>query len=94
MMNERQKQDVLNRLNRIKGQIGGIQNMIEDDRYCVDVLTQTAAALSALRRVEDRILSAHMKTCVADAMRSGDAQEQQEKLDELIDLIGKIRNHG
>lgn len=94
MMNERQKQDVLNRLNRIKGQVGGIQNMIEDDRYCVDVLTQTAAALSALRRVEDRILSAHMNTCVADAMRSGDAQEQQEKVDELIDLIGKIRNHG
>ena len=93
-MNERQKQDVTNRLSRIKGQVGGIQRMVEDERYCVDVLTQVAAVLSALRRVEDRILSAHMHTCVAGAMRSGDAVEQNQKVDELIDLLDKFRKHG
>ena len=94
MMNEKQKKDMLGRLSRIKGQVAGIQRMIENDRYCVDVLTQIAAVLSALRRVEDAVIAQHLDTCVAEAMRSGDESEQKQKIDEVIDLLGKIRKHG
>ena len=94
MMTEAQKHRVLNRLNRVKGQVNGIQRMIENDRYCVDVLTQIAAVLSALRRVEDTVISQHLHTCVAAAMRSGDREDQNAKVDEIIELLGKIRKHG
>ena len=94
MMNDKQKLDVLNRLHRIKGQVGGIERMVEEGRYCVDVLTQVAAVTSALRRVEDRILSGHLHSCVAAAMRTGDRIEQNEKVDEIIDLLDKFRKHG
>ena len=94
MMNDKQKLDVLNRLHRIKGQVGGIERMVEEGRYCVDVLTQVAAVTSALRRVEDRILSGHLHSCVAGAMRSGDRVDQNEKVDEIIELLDKFRKHG
>ena len=66
--------------------------MIADDRYCVDILNQTSAVVSALRRVEDAVMENHLNTCVADAMRSDDAALKQEKTREIIDVIGRIRN--
>ncbi len=94
MMTQQEKQNIQNRLSRVEGQIAGIKRMIGEDRYCVDVLTQVSAVLSALRRVEDDILYQHLHTCVAHAMRSGEKGDQKEKVDEIIDLLNKFRNHG
>ena len=79
----------LNRLKRIEGQVRGIARMIEDDRYCIDVLTQIQAVKAALKRVESEVLKDHASRCVEDAITSGDADEQREKFDELVDLIGR-----
>ncbi|MFP4068364.1 MAG: metal-sensitive transcriptional regulator [Spirochaetaceae bacterium] len=93
-MDEKQKQKVSSRLRRIEGQIAGIRNMVEEDRYCVDILTQTSAVVSALRGVEDLVMQNHLNTCVVDAIRSDDDSEKQQKLDEVMDVIGKFRRHG
>ncbi|NBF41804.1 MAG: metal-sensing transcriptional repressor [Spirochaetes bacterium] len=94
MMDETQKEKVAARLRRIEGQIGGIRKMIEDDRYCIDILTQTSAVVSALRGVEDLVMQNHLNTCVVDAIKSDDESEKQQKLDEVMDVIGKFRRHG
>ncbi len=94
MMNDRIKTSVDSRLSRIAGQIAGIRRMIAEDRYCVDILTQTTAAVSALRGVEDLVMRNHIATCVTEAIRGDDPDEQQEKVDELIAVIGKFRKHG
>ena len=94
MMDEKQKENVASRLKRIEGQIGGIRKMIEEDRYCIDILTQTSAVVSALRGVEDLVMQNHLNTCVVDAIKSEDTAEQQQKLDEVMDVIGKFRRHG
>jgi CsoR family transcriptional regulator, copper-sensing transcriptional repressor len=94
MMGDAEKTKVANRLRRIQGQIGGIEKMIQEDRYCIDILTQISAVVSALRGVEDRVMQNHLNTCVADAMRSEDPKEQQEKVDEVLTVIGKFRKHG
>ncbi|MEL6874101.1 MAG: metal-sensitive transcriptional regulator [Pseudomonadota bacterium] len=83
--------DKLNRLNRIEGQVRGITSMVEEDRYCMDILTQMQAVKSALSKVEDQILKDHAACCVAEAISSGDETEQKEKFDELIELIGKVK---
>jgi DNA-binding FrmR family transcriptional regulator len=93
-MDETQKEKVAARLRRIEGQIGGIRKMIEDDRYCIDILTQTSAVVSALRGVEDLVMQNHLNTCVVDAIKSDDESEKQQKLDEVMDVIGKFRRHG
>ncbi|MFP4432473.1 MAG: metal-sensitive transcriptional regulator [Spirochaetaceae bacterium] len=94
MLNEKQKEQVANRLRRIEGQVGGIARMIEEDRYCVDILNQTAAVVSALRKVESIVMENHLNTCVAEAMRSGDPEQQRQKTAEVMDIIGKYRRTG
>jgi CsoR family transcriptional regulator, copper-sensing transcriptional repressor len=94
MMDERLKQSVDNRLKRIEGQIAGIRRMISDDRYCVDILTQTSAVVSALRGVEDLVMQNHLQTCVTDAIQGDDPHEKDAKIDELMSVIGKFRKHG
>lgn len=79
----------LDRLRRIEGQVRGIQKMIEDDRYCIDVLTQAQAVRAALRRVEDEVLKDHVAHCVERAITSGDAEDQRRKLAELLDVLGR-----
>jgi CsoR family transcriptional regulator, copper-sensing transcriptional repressor len=76
-------------LRRIEGQVRGVVGMVEEDRYCVDILGQLRAARAALRRVEEQILRSHVEHCVADALRSGDARRQREKLDELFEAFGR-----
>jgi len=83
-----------NRLRRIEGQIRGIEKMVTEGRYCVDVLTQTSAAISALHGVEDLVLGTHLSRCVAEAIRSEDGEAKQEKIDELLMIVGKIRKQG
>jgi DNA-binding FrmR family transcriptional regulator len=82
---------IVNRLRRIEGQIAGLARMVEDDRYCIDILTQMQAAKAALSKVEDAILADHAAHCVAAAIRSGDAADQYQKFSELVDLIGRVK---
>lgn len=84
------KKSVSVRLNRIEGQVRGIHRMVEEDRYCVDVLTQINAVRVALHKVEQEILKDHVGHCVADAFASGDALDQRHKVDELVDTIGRM----
>lgn len=79
----------LKRLNRIEGQVRGIGRMIEEERYCIDILTQIRAAQAALRRVEDEVLKDHMAHCVEHAIASGDKADQRAKLAELMDLLDR-----
>jgi DNA-binding FrmR family transcriptional regulator len=64
--------------------------MVEEERYCVDILTQIRAARAALRRVEESVLREHVEHCVAQAIRSGDPVEQKAKVDELLDVVGRF----
>jgi DNA-binding FrmR family transcriptional regulator len=81
------KSKLLDRLNRIEGQVRGVVRMIEDDRYCIDVLTQTQAIRAALVRVESQMLKDHMSHCIEGAIVSGNASEQRKKAAELITLL-------
>lgn len=89
-MNEKTKAKV-QRLNRIAGQVRGIAQMLEDDRYCIDILQQIAAARAALAKVESEVLKDHAACCVAEAIASGNEADQRAKFEELIDLIERNR---
>ncbi|RIV84196.1 metal-sensitive transcriptional regulator [Aurantiacibacter zhengii] len=82
---------ILNRLRRLEGQLRGVAQMVENDRYCVDILTQIQAVKAALGRAESEILKRHANLCVAEAIASGDENEQQRKFSELIDLFEKAK---
>lgn len=82
---------IINRLRRIEGQVRGVAQMIEDDRYCIDVLNQVQAIKAALGRAESEILKRHAACCVAEAIASGDADEQKQKFGELVDLFEKAK---
>ena len=79
----------LRRLNRIEGQVRGVSRMVEEDRYCIDILTQIAAARAALKRVEDEVLRDHVGHCVEGAIASGDAGEQRRKIAELMEVFAR-----
>jgi len=83
------KDGVLNRLKRIEGQVRGITGMVEDNRYCIDVLTQIQAVRAALARVETEMLKTHLHHCIEGAIVSGRANEQRKKAGELIELLGR-----
>jgi DNA-binding FrmR family transcriptional regulator len=80
---------VHNRLRRIEGQVRGLQRMVDEDAYCVDILTQVAAVQTALEQVAVNVLDAHVRGCVADAVASGDGQAD-EKLDELMAAVRRF----
>ena len=89
-MHDVTKSEVAKRLRRIEGQVGGLLRMVEDDRYCVDVLTQINAVRAALHKVEEKILGDHVSHCVAAAFASGDVTDQRHKVEELITTIGRM----
>ena len=78
-------------LKKIEGQIGGIQRMIEQQRYCVDILTQIRSVIGALHRVEGEIFRKHLDGCVTRALKDKSESEKQKKIDEVIELIDKFR---
>ncbi len=78
---------VVKRLKRVEGQIRGISQMVDCERYCIDIITQIGAARAALRRVEHDILRCHVEHCVTHALKSGNGGEQKRKLDELMTVI-------
>lgn len=78
------------RLNRIEGQVRGLAKMVDEDRYCIDIVTQISAVRSALRRVEEEILKDHVAHCVEHAITSGDKADQRRKLAELMEVVGRV----
>jgi DNA-binding FrmR family transcriptional regulator len=85
-----QKEALVKRLHRIEGQVRGIERMVEDERYCIDILTQIAAATTALESVAFRILDEHVNHCVAGALESGDAAVAAEKSRELLEAVHRF----
>jgi CsoR family transcriptional regulator, copper-sensing transcriptional repressor len=83
------KQDYLARLRRVEGQVRGLQRMVEDDKYCIDVLTQVSAATKALQAFSLSLLEEHLATCVVDAARQGEVQAQV-KVKEASDAIARL----
>lgn len=81
----------LKRLSRIEGQVRGLARMIEDDRYCIDIVTQIAAVRAALARVEQEVLREHIHHCVKHAMTTGSKSDQEEKIDELMVVLSRSR---
>ena len=77
------------RLSRIEGQIRGLSKMVDEDRYCIDVVTQISAVRAALRRVEEEILRDHVAHCVEHAITSGDKGDQRRKIAELMEVVGR-----
>jgi DNA-binding FrmR family transcriptional regulator len=84
-------EEQLQYLRKIEGQVGGIQRMIEEKRYCVDILTQIRSIIGALYRVESDIFKRHLEGCVVSALKGKSEVQKQEKIDEIVELIQKFR---
>ena len=89
IMQNETKPAVLKRLKRIEGQVRGLARMVEEDRYCIDVVTQISAVRAALRRAEEEILRDHVAHCVEHAIASGDRDDQRQKIAEIMDVLGR-----
>ena len=85
-----QKDALVKRLHRIEGQVRGIERMVEDDRYCIDILTQVAAVNTALESLAFQILDSHVNHCVADAIAAGDREAAAEKTQELLAAVERF----
>jgi len=90
-MNIEMKKKIDPRLARIEGQVRGIRTMVQNDRYCVDILMQLSAVVSALKKVEELVLENHLNTCVSDAIRQGNEEKRAAKLKEVMDVISSFR---
>ncbi len=88
------RQQARRRLRKIAGQVAALERMVEEDRYCVDVLLQIAAVRGALDKVGKLLLEGHVETCVSDAIRSGRSKERREKLAELIEVFSRFAHIG
>ena len=86
-----EKTAITKRLNKIEGQVRGINRMIVEERYCIDILQQMQAIKSALSKVEDAILKDHAAYCVESALESGNIKEQRKKFGELVDLLSRMK---
>lgn len=91
MIDDAAEEQTLKRLRKIKGQLAGIEKMITDRRYCVDIVIQIAAAESALHRLAGIVLRNHIETCVLTAFRSKDRNEVRSKIDELMRVYASLR---
>ena len=85
-----EKEDVLRRLNRIEGQVKGLKRLVEEDTYCVDVMTQVSSVHEALRSVGKILMRNHLQHCVTDALRDGDDTKAEKTYQEMMDLIYKF----
>jgi DNA-binding FrmR family transcriptional regulator len=83
------KESVRKRLNRVEGQVRGIGRMVDEDRYCIDIVTQLSAVRAALRRIEEEVLRDHVGHCVEHAIRSGKPDEQRKKIAELMEVFSR-----
>jgi DNA-binding FrmR family transcriptional regulator len=85
-----EKEALIKRLHRVEGQVRGIERMVEDERYCIDILTQIAAATTALESLAFKILDEHVNHCVAGALESGDPEVAAEKSRELLEAVHRF----
>ncbi|MBN9588070.1 MAG: transcriptional regulator [Alphaproteobacteria bacterium 64-11] len=90
-MRETLKASIRKRLGRIEGQVRGLSRMVDEDRYCIDIVTQIAAVRAALGRVEDELLRDHVGHCVEHAIASGDKTDQRRKIAELMDVFSRAK---
>jgi DNA-binding FrmR family transcriptional regulator len=90
-MRDALKTSVRKRLNRIEGQVRGLSRMMEEDRYCIDIITQIGAVRAALSRVEEELLRDHVGHCVEHAIASGDKADQRRKVAELMEVFGRAQ---
>ena len=88
-MRQAVKTSCVKRLKRIEGQVRGLLRMVDEDRYCIDVITQVSAVRAALKRVEEEVLKDHVAHCVEHAIASGDKADQRRKIAELMDVVGR-----
>ena len=84
------KTSIAKRLTRIEGQVRGLKRMVEEERYCIDIVTQISAVRAALRRAEEEILQDHVAHCVEHAIRSGNKAEQKRKINELMAVVSRV----
>jgi CsoR family transcriptional regulator, copper-sensing transcriptional repressor len=90
VVNDETKAKARGRLRRIEGQVQGLQRMLDNDAYCVDILLQVSAVQGALEQVQKLLLGRHIESCVADALRSGSKSERQQKVEELLDVFSRF----
>lgn len=93
-MDETITRGLSDRLKRIEGQVRGIHKMVQEDRYCMDILAQTRSIMAAMRKVEDQIMENHLHTCVREAMVSSDQNEVNEKVTEVMNVVASLRKNG
>ena len=91
-MKNETKHSCIKRLGRVEGQVRGVARMVEEDRYCIDVITQISAIRAALKRVEEEVLKDHVAHCVEHAIVSGKKDEQRKKIAELMEVLGRLQN--
>ena len=80
----------LDRMSRIEGQVRGIRRMIEEERYCCDILLQLRSVINALSKVQDNIFRGHLESCVSDSLAAGDGGDKNRKIEEIIDLVARF----
>lgn len=85
--------DEVVRLKRIEGQVRGVRKMIEEGRYCIDILTVLASISAALERVEEGILGRHLGSCVRESFRTGSNADKNKKIEEVVELLRRFRRH-
>jgi len=90
VINEETRTKALGRLRRIEGQVQGLQRMIDNEAYCVDILLQISAVQGALDQVQKLLLGRHIESCVTDALRSGSKSERQQKIEELLGVFARF----
>ncbi|HEV8617809.1 MAG TPA: metal-sensitive transcriptional regulator [Methylomirabilota bacterium] len=90
MLNDEAKAKARGRLRRIEGQVQGLQRMLDNDAYCVDILLQISAVQGALEQVQKLLLGRHVESCVAEALRSGSKTDRQQKIEELLDVFARF----
>lgn len=89
MMDPETKHRALGRLRRIEGQVQGVQRMVEEDKYCVDIMLQVSAIQGALEQVSKMLMHRHIESCVMDSMKAGSDRERAKKIEELIEVFSR-----
>jgi DNA-binding FrmR family transcriptional regulator len=94
MMDAETKRQALARIRRIVGQVQGIQRMVEDEKYCVDILPQISAVQGALEQVSKILMTRHIESCVVDSLKAGSERERARKIEELIEVFSRHSGFG
>jgi DNA-binding FrmR family transcriptional regulator len=94
MIDGETKRQALTRLRRIVGQVQGIQRMVDDEKYCVDILLQISAVQGALEQVSKILMTRHIESCVVDSLKAGSERERARKIDELIEVFSRHSGFG